>query len=326
MNWTKSILWRQAAAHIPAFNMRDCSLYCLAAGLLLLASAVLPVQSRERPCGPDSPCTISGVHGGTYYLAFPPDWNGKERLKLLVFFHGHTGSGAAEMKNKWLVGAVTKRGYLFIAPDGPLFRFRGRQVRGWAARPEGTTPRDARDDITFVESVLADVATRVPVAPGKTIVSGYSSGGSMVWYFGCYSKIPLAGLLPVAGGLRRPLPRGGKKQAGLSTAISCPGGPQKLVHIHGFSDRQVPLEGRAIRSWHQGDVFEGLAIQRHTNQCGSRPDLITARGSLWCRTWNNCASGKPVRLCLHAGGHWMPKGGFEQQLDWLTRNNESTGQ
>lgn len=282
-------------------------------------------HGSERPCGLTSPCSISGPDGGSYYLAFPPAWNSEDALKPFVFFHGHGGSGASEMKNKWLIGAVTSRGYLFVAPNGPMFRFRGRSVRGWAARPEGKNPRGKRNDIAFVEGVLAEIAKRFPVKLTQTIVSGFSSGGSMAWYFGCYSKVAIAGLLPVAGGLRRPLPSGGKKQPDGSIAITCPGGPRKIVHIHGFADRQVPLEGRGIRSWHQGDVFEGLAVQRHTNQCGSRPDAITSKGPLWCRTWNACASGKSVQFCLHAGGHWMPKDWFEHGLNWLTKPKLITG-
>ena len=154
----------------------------------------------------------------------------------------------------------------------------------------------------------------------NTVISGFSSGGSMAWFFSCYSKVPLAGVVAVAGGLRRPLPpspKGGSQDVE-TVSTTCPGGPRKLIHIHGFSDRQVPLEGRGIRSWHQGDVFEGLSVQRQTNQCGSRPDKISTDGPFWCRQWTRCASSKPIRLCLHAGGHGMPKNWLSESLNWLS--------
>ena len=204
-----------------------------------------------------------------------------------------------------------------VAPDGPEFAFAGRTTRGWAARPEGEDPRGNRDDILFVEKLLIDVADRFDIDVGQTVVSGFSSGGSMAWYFSCYSKMPLVGVVAVAGGLRRPLPvTGGEAPDEMSERV-CPGGARNLIHIHGFSDRQVPLEGRAIRSWHQGDVFESLAIQRNTNQCVSRPDKIELADGYWCREWSKCASLKGLRLCLHAGGHGMPKNWLAQGLDWL---------
>jgi polyhydroxybutyrate depolymerase len=277
----------------------------------------LPAAAKDRPCALGHPCSLAGPDGGTYYLAFPANWDGKEPLKPFVFFHGHNGSGAGEIRNRTLVQGVTTRGYLMISPDGPLFDFRGRSVRGWAARPEGANPRGKRNDIRFVERVLADVATRVPVVPNDTVVSGFSSGGSMAWYFSCYSKLRLAGVYAVSGALRRPLPQPGVKQADGSIAKTCPGGARKLIHLHGYADRTVPLEGRGIGNWHQGDVFEGLAVQRASNQCGSRPDEITVSGTFWCRTWADCGSGKPVRFCLHAGGHGIPHGWVALGLDWL---------
>jgi polyhydroxybutyrate depolymerase len=286
------------------------------AGLLMFAGGSF-AQTGIPPCGPGAPCTIGGVDPGTYYLAFPDNWDGKTPLKPFVFFHGHSGSGSGEIKNNGLVKPLTKEGYVFVAPDGAMIAFRNRNVRSWAAYPENGQPRSGRNDISFVEKVLEDVARRVSLVPGSTLVSGFSSGGSMAWFFSCYSKITLAGVIPIAGGLRRPLPPGGKNQADGSIATTCPGGPRKLVHVHGFIDRQVPLEGRRIRNWHQGDVFEGLAIQRNTNLCESRPDSAEAKGPVWCRTWSSCKTAIPMRFCLHAGGHWVPKGWPAQALDWI---------
>ena len=84
----------------------------------------------------------------------------------------------------------------------------------------------------------------------------------MAWYFSCYSTMKLAGVYAVSGALRRPLPQPGVKQADGSIATTYPGGARKLIHLHGYADRTVPLEGRGIGNWHQGDVFEGLAVRR----------------------------------------------------------------
>ena len=275
--------------------------------------ALVALSGAAAACGNERVCTMPGLDGGTYYLAVP---KGKSQ-KIFVYFHGHNGSGAGVIRNRRLVGALHQMGYIVVAPDGPEFTFSGRTSRGWAARPEGEEPRGKRDDILFVEKLVADVAKRYAIDPGQTLVSGFSSGGSMAWYFSCYSKMTLGGVVAVAGGLRRPLPGADTGEVKQTSVGTCPGGPRNLVHIHGFSDKQVPLEGRAIRSWHQGDVFEGIAIQRRTNRCRSRPDNIVIEDGYWCRSWTNCTLDKTVSMCLHKGGHGLPKNWLSLGLKWL---------
>lgn len=268
-------------------------------------------------CGQDTPCEIGGKDGGTYYVSAPDKSSAAADLRIFVFFHGHNGSGKGVMRNRSLLRSLHREGFVVVAPDGPQFTFGNRTSRGWAARPEGEAPRGGRSDIAFVEQVLQKVVDDHGLRLADTMLSGFSSGGSMAWYFACYSHMPLAGVVSIAGGLRRPLP---SAEAGNIKAVpqaACPGGPRKLLHIHGFSDRQVPLEGRGIRDWHQGDVFEGLSILRQTNQCGSRPDKVDVSGPFWCRDWTKCGSQKPIRFCLHQGGHGMPKAWMTEALRFI---------
>lgn len=273
-----------------------------------MVSVLAAAASEPTACTPDERCTIGGVEeakgGGAYRFVLPDSWDGQSPLKAFMFFHGHNGSGAGIVRNKRLVKTLGKAGYALLAPDGTYFkRF---NARGWAARKR---TEGARNDISFVEDTLRDFASRYPLNEKETVVTGFSSGGSMALYFGCYSTTPLKAVVTVAGGLRRPLPVDGK----------CPGGVRNILHFHGFSDGQVPLEGRGIRSWHQGDVFEGLAVQRNTNQCRSNPDKIEIDGQLWCRSWTKkaCASGYAVQLCLHKGGHGLPSGWLDRALAWI---------
>lgn len=296
----------------------------LVAGALVWGQSALASdfeEARTKLCA-EVVCELNGPNGGTFHLALPDGWDGESPLKPFVFFHGHNGSGGGVLRNKSLVKRVTESGYVLVAPDGPLFNFRGRDVRGWAARAETGTPRGGRDDVAFIERVMAALGDILPLQADKAIVTGFSSGGSMAWYMACYSKVPVRLYAPVAGGLRRPLPDKGVRDAAApepqldgSLARSCPAGPQSLLHIHGFADRQVPLEGRGIRAWHQGDVFEGLDVMRATNQCGSRPSDVETEGRFWCREWTGCGSNTDVAFCLHPGGHGMPTGWLDLVME-----------
>lgn len=273
------------------------TLRCLIGGLLLQVAAA---AASDRPCGIGSPCAVSG---GDYYLAFPTHWRAHagDELPALLFFHGFRSSGENVIKSGSLRSEFGGRGYLIIAPNGVLRP--ARQVRGWAARPDATA---LRDDLAFVDEVIDDVAARVPLNRDRLLVSGFSSGGSMAWLMACYRGDGFAGFVPVAGGLRRPIP-----------SERCPRPARRLLHIHGFTDRQVPLEGRQIRDWHQGDVFASLALLRRSHQCRSRPSRFAVGERFRCRVWDECEHPASLEICLHDGGHGLPQGWTRKALDWF---------
>ena len=130
----------------------------------------------------------------------------------------------------------------------------------------------------------------------------------MAWRIACAKGGLFAGYVSVAGALRRPVPQD-----------QCPGGPARMLHIHGFADKQVPFEGRQIRDWHQGDVFESLGLLRASNGCRTNPHHIAADDRFSCRLWSSCSGGKDIQFCMHNGGHGLPKGWAEMALTWFQR-------
>ena len=270
----------------------------LFAALLVLLSAALPAWANDDLCGAEAPCPVPG---GDYHLITPDDWDGESPLPALVFFHGHRSSGASVFRSGGLKATFVENGYAIIAPNGAIRP--GTQIRAWPARP-GAGPRD---DVAFTLDVIADVATRLPLDETRLYVAGFSAGGSMAWMMGCYAGDRFAGIASVAGALRRPVPEGG----------TCPAGPVRLIQIHGFADAQVPLEGRGIRDWHQGDVFESLGLIRQTNGCRSNPDEIEIGETFRCRTWSDSCESGALKLCLHDGGHGLPRGWTDLARDWF---------
>ena len=257
------------------------------------------LAQTEPPCGAETPCEIEN---GGYHLLFPPEWDGETPLPAVIYFHGHRSSGASVFRGGSMQTVFADAGYLVIAPNGqPLANSRGYR---WPARPpEG----QARDDVAFTLDVLADASRQVPqIDNDKIYVTGFSAGGSMAWMMACYAGQEFAGFTSVAGALRRPAPQ-----------EVCPAGPIRVLQIHGFSDTQVPLEGRGIGDWHQGDVFETLSLARRTNSCRSNPDEISIGTPFSCRTWGESCGSEALALCLHDGGHGLPKGWAEQARDWF---------
>ncbi len=258
--------------------------------LLLLPALLLLTAAGTAQAEP------YGVETGTYRAHVPAGWDGATPLPLLMFFHGYGQDGAAVMGNAELMTLADEQGVLVIAPDG--------QEKRWAH--QGAPLRERlRDDDAFVRAVLADAQRRWPVESRRVWASGFSIGGSMAWHQACFQGGLFTAFLPAAGAFWRPHPQ------------SCPSGPVNLMHVHGTADTVVPMQGRAIREvYHQGDVLEGMALWRDRNGCADAPSAVTEAGDLRCEIWRRCGSGKELQLCLHPGGHVIPKGYMAKAIAW----------
>ncbi|MEO1016744.1 MAG: alpha/beta hydrolase-fold protein [Pseudomonadota bacterium] len=258
---------------------------------ILAASLLLAFAAPALACGPDSPCVIES---GEYMVSLPSAWDGTSPIPAAIYFHGWQSTAEAAMANKKLRQAFDEIGVLLIVPQGA--------EKTWS---HVGSPTQARDEIAFIDQLLADVENRFPIDPTSFWVTGFSQGGSMAWDVACYRGDRFAAFAPIAGAFWEDLPE------------TCPAGPVNLRHVHGFTDNVVPLEGRAIRQWHQGDVFAGFGILREINGCRANPVSFDMDDGLRCRSWEGCSSGKELELCLHDGGHMAPDGWVEDAWSWV---------
>jgi len=251
----------------------------LTAALLITLAA--PAVAQD--CGPETPCEIDG---GSYHLRLP---DGDGPHPVLIWYHGHRGNGASIHRGGGLQRDFLEQGYALLAPNG--FQAPGRP-RSYPAR-QGSP----RDDVAFTFKALEAAKTRASMDMDKVYAGGFSAGGSMAWLLACEVGEQLAGMVSVAGALRRPNPT---DCAGLQDL--------PILQVHGFGDGQVPFEGRAIRDWHQGSLWDSLERARQANGCRSNPDEIDIGDQFSSRVWDASCTGAPVRLDVHDGGHGLPKG------------------
>ncbi len=274
---------------------------------LLTLVFVLPLVmagtgQAQSPCGGSD--NLCQTPLGEYAIALP-EVKGKDPVPALIYFHGAGGSGPRTMRNKGMIEAFRKRGYAIIAPSG-LKRPNSRFGPGWSFLPFG---EKQRDELAFTREVLADAANRHNIDRQNVLMSGFSTGGSLVWYLACQDPGIARAYAPVAGAFWRPHP----------ISADCTG-PVRLLHTHGWRDKTVPLEGRPLGGGrvYQGDVFEGLRILREINGCNQlRADTFNTKGRFWRRTWTKCVPGSALEFALHTGGHGVPKGWAAMAMDWF---------
>jgi len=253
-------------------------------------------------CSVTTPCTIEG---GSYLAATPKDWDGKTAMPIVIFLHGYDSSAQDVLANNELVQGLSERHALLIVPQG--IKNQGGKT-GWSF---ASRENRARDDIDFLDRVMKDAARRFPVDTAHSLVSGFSLGGSMVWYLACFGHTHFTAYAPIAGSFWVPEPE------------DCPSGPQNIRHIHGISDETMPMIGRVVgppeHPSRQGMVMRGINTWQKVNGCAQvTPRLEALKGQI-CRIWpaQNCTSGRELVLCLHDEGHFYKGDWVAQSFDWM---------
>ncbi|CAH1669959.1 Polyhydroxybutyrate depolymerase [Hyphomicrobiales bacterium] len=255
------------------------------AGFAMTATAVVAQEpalpKSDNACSAPSGCKVVS---GSYRIVLPPQAAKERPVGAIVYFHGYQGSAEEVIGDPGLAAVARRIGVALIAPDGA--------GRSWSYPG---SPAHHRDEFAFVGQVLDDVVARFPVDPGRVLASGFSQGGSMVWYLACRMPRRFAAFAPIAGAFWEPLPE------------SCEGPRPPLIHVHGTSDTTVPLAGRTLRSGaRQGDVFRSLAIFAPGGCTAGWAEIARATSApegLACRQATGCGGQARLELCLHGGGH-----------------------
>ncbi len=266
----------------------------LAAIVTMAASSVW-----AQGCGPDAPCEIDG---GDYHLRIP---DGPGPHPVLIWFHGHRGNGASIHRGGGLQRDFLENGYALLAPNGYK---RSDGARSYPAR-DGAP----RDDVDFAFAALKAAEARLNIDTDRIYAGGFSAGGSMAWLLACKAGDRLAGMVSVAGALRRP---------NTTDCAGLQGLP--ILQVHGFADGQVPFEGRQIRDWHQGSLWDSLEFARQANGCRSNPDTLDIGDEFRTRSWDKSCRGAPVRLDVHNGGHGLPRGWTQRAYEFFEASRPKT--
>jgi len=272
--------------------------------LIAFALLFLPaIAAAEQLCGVGkNDCEIPL---GRYNIELPERADTKTKLPAMIYLHGAGGSGERSLKNREMVEAFLKRGYAVIAPSG-LKRPNSKFGPGWSFHP---TREKMRDELAFTKAVLADASAKFNLDRETVLMTGFSIGGSMVWYLACEDPDFVKAFAPVAGSFWRP------HEAGTDCT-----GPMKMLHTHGWYDGTVPLEGRVIGGGRieQGDVFFGMQILREVNGCDNyKANKFDTKGQFWKRWWTKCEPDSALQLNLFPGGHGVPKGWAEEAINWF---------
>lgn len=244
---------------------------------LTIASALF-FGTEAAACGEDIPCLVGTRQ---YQISLPEDRDAGTPIGAVLWSHGYRGSSAGVMRNGSLRRMVHDHGLALIAMQG---------VEGTWDLPLGPRTFDSTGaaEFAYFEAVIADAAARFSIDTDRLIASGFSAGGMMTWNLACKRPDVFAGFVAISGTywLRPP--------------TSCATPTASVIHIHGDSDRTVPLEGRQIGETRQGRV--DVALAHYARVGGYAQERHADRGPLRCAERSN-AAGDVLDFCLFEGGH-----------------------
>lgn len=234
--------------------------------------------SPALACGADTDCTVGDR---SYRIVMPDGHDGKTQVPVIAFAHGYKGSAAGVMRNGSLRRLASDLGAALLAFNA--------QGDSWILPNH---PRrmdsDGSGEFTYVDAVLADATTRFALDPDRILATGFSGGAMLIWNLACARSGSFAGFAPVAGTFW------------LKPPETCNDPVTSIVHIHGDSDKTVPLKGRAIGPTKQGEVDAALALYRSFG--GFEGSKTQSYGDLRCEEQTN-AAGDVLDFCLFSGGH-----------------------
>ncbi len=247
--------------------------------LSALAAAVTAIDAAPAvACGIDTDCRLGQR---TYRIALPAERDPDATLGAIIFAHGYRGSAAGTMRTARLVALADELGIAIVAADAGAADW---QLPGTPSGPDA----DGTITLAYVDALRQELIDRFAVDPERIVISGFSSGGMLVWHLACHRGDVFRGFVPLSGTFWAPVPE------------SCPTTAVDLVHYHGTDDPTVPLAGRPIGESRQGDVAGAFAL--FTEAGGYRPRDGQPEPGLDCDLALNDA-GQRLELCLFAGGH-----------------------
>lgn len=250
----------------------------------------------------------------TWIVHTPPSYN--ENPPVLIALHGGGGSGNQFMEQSGLSEAADPYGMITVYPNGvPSARGRGRFHTWNAGTCCGTAAEQDANDVYFISAVINSVIETYGADPEKIYVTGHSNGAMMAYRLACEIPEKIAGIAPVGGQVYYNDCARGKKV--------------EVMHIHGLSDKCVPVIGGQNCGGCMAAMMEDLGIDAGIDDhwaCDSAIDVVgqraalngcnhtvpsvkTTRGDVICENWGGCPQGGETVLCTVKGaGHAWPAG------------------
>ena len=138
--------------------------------------------------------------GLKYLTVLPDDYNPEARYPLVIMLHGF---GANMQDLAGLAPTINPTGYVYACPNAPIaFDLGlGRAGYGWTSPRSESTPEEVVKAENLLGEFFDEVFEQFQVAPGRSILLGFSQGGGMTYRCGLPRADQFAGLVALSASL-----------------------------------------------------------------------------------------------------------------------------
>ncbi len=266
------------------------------------AGGTLPPASGTSGCGQHEASgsvrdtvTVSG-HQRTVIVHVPAGYTGSRKVALVLNLHGSGSTARAQELFSGMDATADADGFIVaypqaLIPDGAGFDW---NVPGQPLVSGTYPPAGSADDVTFLTSLVRDLAARYCVDPRRVYATGMSGGGRMASQLACDASQVFAAVAPVAG-LRAPTP--------------CPAArPVPVIAFHGTADPVDPFAGHGLAYWTYS-VPDAARMWAARDGCQTASPDVTAAAGYTLTSYSGCEDGATVELYAVTGeGHEWPGG------------------
>jgi polyhydroxybutyrate depolymerase len=294
---------RLIAAAAPALLLAAAIAGCGSngSGASAVSAGTLKAASGTSGCGHAEPSgslqytlTVSG-HRRTVIVHVPSGYTGKSKLALVLNMHGSGSTASAEEAFSGMDATADADHFIVAYPQAliPYSVGYNWNIPGEPMVNGKFPPASAPSDVTFLTTLVRDLAGRYCIDLSRVYATGVSGGGRMADQLACDASSVFAAIAPVAG-LRYPSP--------------CPASrPVPVIAFHGTADMIDPFDGHGLGYWTYS-VPTAAHLWAGHEQCAASPQSTAGRGYRLTR-YTGCSGGSEVELYAITGeGHEWPGG------------------
>ncbi|QDU92641.1 alpha/beta hydrolase family esterase [Lignipirellula cremea] len=233
-----------------------------------------------------------------YLVHVPQDYDPTKPAPVVLALHGAAMDGSMMVWFSGLNKKSDESGFIVVYPSGTgVGPFRTWNAGGF----KGKMAEGKADDVTFIRSLLDDLAAVVNVDEKRVYACGMSNGGMMCYRLAAELSDRIAAIAPVAGTI--------------AIEESKPQRPVPVIHFHGDKDNLVPFgkaQGKASTFIRFKTVEESLQTWMKLNACEEKPttDTLSQDGDEMKVTRRRYQGGKDgsevVLILIEGGGHTWP--------------------
>lgn len=216
-----------------------------------------------------------------YILSLPPGAHQRERLPLILAFHGYRENAESMHKYSALDGADAVVAYLQGVDNA------------WAPAPYARTSGAA--DLAFVDAVRGQLTGEFGIDTARVFAAGLSNGGGFAAYVGCQRPQDFTAVATVSAAFYQ------RVSDGCSTI------PIKHIDFHGTNDEVINYAGGERHDTVYDSVLEMLQEAAERNRCRTSPQEERVAPSIVRDRWVDCDAGLE-HYRVESGPHVWPGG------------------